>query len=54
MAFLRQAGMIFLQMIVIRGVPLHVIRYLPSYYSRSGDTLFPDPADRFLDVGDAD
>ena len=30
MAFLRQTGRIFLQMIVIRGVRLHIIRYLPS------------------------
>jgi hypothetical protein len=35
-------------------VRLHVIRYLASYYSRSLGTLFPDPADRFPDVGDAD
>ena len=39
---------IFMEMIVIRGFDLS------SYCSRSCSALFPDPADRFLDVGDAD
>jgi hypothetical protein len=35
-------------------VRLHLIRYLRHTVLVAVDTLFPDPADRFLDVGDAD
>ena len=43
----------YLEMIVIRRVRLHVIRYLPYTVLVAVDTLFPDLADRFLDVRDA-
>ena len=54
MAFLGQPGMIFLEMIIIRGFDFTSFATCLHTVLVAVDTLFPDPADRFLDVGDAD
>ena len=46
--------MIFLQMIVIHGFDFTSFATCLHTVLVVWDTLFPDPADRFLDVGDAD
>ena len=54
MAFLEKACMIFLEMIIIRWFDFTSFATCLHTVLVAVDTLFPDPADRFLDVGDAD
>ena len=50
---LRGSGWIFLEMIVIRVIDVTSFATCLHTVLVAVDTLFPDPADRFLDVGDA-
>jgi hypothetical protein len=54
MAFLGQVGMIFLETIIIRGFDFTSFATCLHAVLVAVGTLFPDPADRFLDVCDAD